>query len=90
MSKAVRSLAGERIRELIPLRRIGTPEEVAAVVLFWLATTPDTSPAKWSAWTVALSLGGIGERTIAWRGKYPSGRNMLDRCINGPERRSER
>jgi 3-oxoacyl-[acyl-carrier protein] reductase len=34
MSKAVRSLAGERIRELIPLRRIGTPEEVAAVVLF--------------------------------------------------------
>ncbi len=34
MSQAVRSLVGDRIRELIPLRRIGTPEEVAAVVVF--------------------------------------------------------
>ena len=34
MSKAVRGLAGERIKELIPMKRIGTPEDVARVVAF--------------------------------------------------------
>lgn len=34
MSKAVRGLVGERLRELIPLRRIGMPEEVSEVILF--------------------------------------------------------
>jgi 3-oxoacyl-[acyl-carrier protein] reductase len=34
MSAAVRSLAGDKIKEIIPLRRIGTPEEIAAVVAF--------------------------------------------------------
>jgi len=34
MSAAVRSLVGDRLKELIPLRRIGQPEEIARVVAF--------------------------------------------------------
>lgn len=34
MSKAVRGLVGDRIKEIIPMKRIGRPEEVARVVLF--------------------------------------------------------
>jgi len=34
MSKAVRGLVGDKIKEIIPLKRIGTPEEVARVVAF--------------------------------------------------------
>jgi 3-oxoacyl-[acyl-carrier protein] reductase len=34
MSAAVRSLAGPRLKEIIPLRRVGQPEEVARVVVF--------------------------------------------------------
>ena len=34
MSKAVRGLVGDRIKEVIPLKRIGTPGEVANVVSF--------------------------------------------------------
>jgi len=34
MSAAARSMAGPRLKEIIPLRRIGQPEEVARVVAF--------------------------------------------------------
>lgn len=34
MSAAVRSLVGDRLKEIIPLRRVGQPEEVARVVAF--------------------------------------------------------
>ncbi|MHC4402285.1 MAG: 3-oxoacyl-ACP reductase family protein [Planctomycetota bacterium] len=34
MSKAIRGLVGDKIKEVIPARRIGTPEEVARVVAF--------------------------------------------------------
>ncbi|MBN1909461.1 MAG: SDR family oxidoreductase [Pirellulales bacterium] len=34
MSAAVRGLAGDQINKVIPLRRVGKPEEVAAVVAF--------------------------------------------------------
>ncbi|MHC4177422.1 MAG: SDR family oxidoreductase [Planctomycetota bacterium] len=34
MSAAVRSLAGSRLEEIIPLRRVGQPDEVARVVAF--------------------------------------------------------
>jgi 3-oxoacyl-[acyl-carrier protein] reductase len=34
MSKPVRNLAGDKIKEVIPMKRIGQPEEVARVVAF--------------------------------------------------------
>lgn len=34
MSEAIRNLAGEQIKKAIPMKRIGKPEEVAAVVAF--------------------------------------------------------
>ena len=34
MSEAVRNLAADRIREMIPLRRVGQPQEIAAAVAF--------------------------------------------------------
>jgi 3-oxoacyl-[acyl-carrier protein] reductase len=34
MSQAVRSLAGQQIQQMIPLKRIGQPEEIAAAVAF--------------------------------------------------------
>jgi 3-oxoacyl-[acyl-carrier protein] reductase len=34
MSKAVRGLVGDQLKTIIPLKRIGTPAEVAAVVAF--------------------------------------------------------
>jgi 3-oxoacyl-[acyl-carrier protein] reductase len=34
MSQAVRNLAGDRIKEAIPLRRVGQPQEIAGVVAF--------------------------------------------------------
>lgn len=34
MSEAVRNLVGDDIKKVIPLRRIGTPEEIASVVAF--------------------------------------------------------
>lgn len=34
MSEVVRNLAGDRIKDAIPLRRVGQPEEIASVVAF--------------------------------------------------------
>lgn len=34
MSEAVRNLVGDRIKQVIPLRRVGQPEEIARVVTF--------------------------------------------------------
>jgi 3-oxoacyl-[acyl-carrier protein] reductase len=34
MSQVVRNLAGDRIKEMIPLRRVGQPQEIAGVVAF--------------------------------------------------------
>jgi len=34
MSQAVRNLAGDRIKQMIPMRRVGQPEEIASVVAF--------------------------------------------------------
>lgn len=34
MSEVVRNLAGDRLKEIIPLKRVGQPEEIAQVVLF--------------------------------------------------------
>ena len=34
MSQAVRSLAGDRLKDIIPMKRIGEPDEIAGVVAF--------------------------------------------------------
>jgi len=34
MSKAVRGLLGDRVKEIIPMRRVGLPDDVAAVIAF--------------------------------------------------------
>ena len=34
MSQVVRGIAGDQIKTMIPLKRIGKPEEIAAVVAF--------------------------------------------------------
>ena len=34
MSQVVRGVAGEQIKNVIPLKRIGKPEEIASVVAF--------------------------------------------------------
>ena len=34
MSQVVRGIAGEQIKNLIPMKRIGQPEEIARVVAF--------------------------------------------------------
>ncbi|MCX7665864.1 MAG: SDR family oxidoreductase, partial [Gemmataceae bacterium] len=34
MSEAIRNKAGDIIKKMIPLRRIGTPEDIAGVVVF--------------------------------------------------------
>jgi len=34
MSEVVRNLAGDRLKEIIPLKRVGQPEEIASVVAF--------------------------------------------------------
>jgi 3-oxoacyl-[acyl-carrier protein] reductase len=34
MSEVVRNLAGDRLKEIIPLKRVGQPEEIARVVVF--------------------------------------------------------
>lgn len=34
MSEIVRNLAGDRLKEIIPLKRVGQPEEIASVVAF--------------------------------------------------------
>jgi 3-oxoacyl-[acyl-carrier protein] reductase len=35
LSKAVRGLIGDRVKDIIPMRRVGTPDEVAGVVAFF-------------------------------------------------------
>jgi 3-oxoacyl-[acyl-carrier protein] reductase len=34
MSEVIRNLAGDKVKEIIPLKRVGQPEEVASVVVF--------------------------------------------------------
>ncbi|NJR31465.1 SDR family oxidoreductase, partial [bacterium] len=52
MSAAVRGIAGDRIKEIIPLKRVGRPEEIASAVL-WLCS-PGAGYVVGHALTVSL------------------------------------
>jgi 3-oxoacyl-[acyl-carrier protein] reductase len=61
MSAAVRNKAGDKIKKFIPMRRIGTPDDVARVALFLVG--PDAAYVTGQILTVdgGLSLGAVGE-----------------------------
>ena len=60
MSAAVRNKAGDLIKKLIPMRRIGTPEDIAQVALFLAG--PESAYLTGQVLTVdgGLSLGAVG------------------------------
>jgi 3-oxoacyl-[acyl-carrier protein] reductase len=60
MSAAVRNKAGDLIKKFIPMRRIGTPEDVARVAAF--LASPDAAYVTGQVLTVdgGLSLGAVG------------------------------
>jgi 3-oxoacyl-[acyl-carrier protein] reductase len=61
MSAAVRNKAGDRIKNFIPMRRIGTPEDIARVAVF--LASADSAYLTGQVITVdgGLSLGAAGE-----------------------------
>jgi 3-oxoacyl-[acyl-carrier protein] reductase len=61
MSAAVRNKAGDRIAKLIPMRRIGTPEDIARVAVF--LASADSAYITGQVLTVdgGLTLGAVGE-----------------------------
>jgi 3-oxoacyl-[acyl-carrier protein] reductase len=60
MSEAVRNKAGDLIKKMIPMRRLGTPEDIARVVVFLAG--PESSYITGQVLTVdgGLSLGAVG------------------------------
>ncbi len=59
MSEAVRNKAGDMIKKLIPMRRLGTPEDIARVVVF--LASPESGYMTGQVLTVdgGLSLGAV-------------------------------
>ncbi|GIS99805.1 MAG: hypothetical protein CM1200mP26_15180 [Acidimicrobiales bacterium] len=58
MDEAARLLRGENI----PMGRPGEPDDMAGPALFLPRTTPATSPATSSRWTVECCPAGVGHR----------------------------
>jgi 3-oxoacyl-[acyl-carrier protein] reductase len=61
MSAPVRNLAGDRIKKAIPMRRIGTPDDIARVAVF--LASADSAYLTGQVLTVdgGLSLGAVSE-----------------------------
>ena len=59
MSQVVRGIAGEQIQKMIPLRRIGRPEEVAAAVAFLASDEAAYLTGQVVRVNGGLSLGGV-------------------------------
>lgn len=58
MSKAVRGIVGDKIKEIIPLKRIGMPEEIARVVAFLASDEASYMTGQVLRVDGGLSLGG--------------------------------
>ena len=58
MSKAVRGLVGDKIKEFIPLKRVGKPEEIARVVAFLASDDSSYMTGQVLRVDGGLSLGG--------------------------------
>src|SRR5262249_28304832 len=70
MSAAVRNKAGDKLAKYIPMRRIGTPEDIARVAVFLAG--PDSAYITGQVLTVdgGLSLGAAGERAGGTTGPH--------------------
>lgn len=60
MTVAVRNAAGEKIRESIPVKRFGTPEDIARAVLFFVTEEASYITGQVLKVDGGLTLGGIG------------------------------
>jgi 3-oxoacyl-[acyl-carrier protein] reductase len=59
MSEVVRNLAGDELPKIIPMKRCGKPEEVAALALFLASPASDYITGQVITIDGGLSLGGI-------------------------------
>lgn len=59
MSKAVRGLVGDKLKEIIPMKRIGSPEEIARVVAFLASDEASYMTGQVLRVDGGLSLGGF-------------------------------
>lgn len=59
MSKAVRGLVGDKLKEIIPMKRIGKPEEIARVVAFLASDEASYMTGQVLRVDGGLSLGGF-------------------------------